>query len=359
MKTAVVAFFDVYPPKSGSSVVIYDFFNSWPNSQKCLFQMSQNNVYKKNIISIKIIKNKPIFKIISLCLVIFRLINYFSGSKKKILIIEGASWIFYSYVVIFFLKRLFSDITIIYRSHNIEYEIRKKNSSFFISFITKYFEKKVFKISDVATSVSKLEQKKIHQYYGVSAKLFPNSIRVKDFIKLKEKKIKNFPKRYILYCGSYEYRPNKFAINYLINKILPAINPKEEIYLALTGSPSNVNFNNNRVINLHYVQRSELKFLYKNAICLMVPLFEGYGTRIKILEALVLNANVISTSKGIEGIDYSGNEKIIVTNALKKMIEGIYHFMKFKKNKNKSFFTNVIKYYSMEDNTKKLFENIK
>ena len=356
MKTAIVTFFDAYPAKSGAGVVIYDFFNSWPHFNKFLFQMSTEKINQKKIINTKIIKNKPIFKIISLPLLILRLLKYFHNSKKKILILEGASWILYSYFVIFFLKLLIPNIFIIYRAHNIEYEIRKKNSSFFISLITKYIEKKVFNISNVVTTVSKLEQKKANKYYGVKTRLFPNSIRVNDFIKLKDKTVKKLPKRYILFCGSYEYRPNKSAIDYLINNVLPIVN-KKNIYLVLTGGP-NLNFNNDNVINLGYVERAQLKFLYKNAICLMATLFEGYGTRVKIIESLILQSNVISTSKGIEGIDFYPKKKIIITNQKKKIVNAVYYFMQLKNNKLKNLTQRLSKYYSMENNANLLYKDI-
>jgi hypothetical protein len=356
MKTAIVTFFDAYPAKSGAGVVIYDFFNSWPHLNKFLFQMSTEKINQKKIINTKIIKNKPIFKIISLPLLILRLVKYFHNSKKKILIIEGASWILYSYFVIFFLKLLIPNIFIIYRAHNIEYEIRKKNSSFFISLITKYIEKKVFNISNVVTTVSKLEQKKANKYYGVKTRLFPNSIRVSDFIKLKGKKVKKLPKKYILFCGSYEYRPNKSAIDYLINNVLPIVK-KKNIYLVLTGGP-NINFNNDNVINLGYVERAHLKFLYKNAICLMATLFEGYGTRVKIIESLILQSNVISTSKGIEGIDFYPKKKIIITNQKKKIVDAVYYFMQLKNNKLKNLTQRLSKYYSMENNANLLYKDI-
>jgi len=202
-----------------------------------------------------------------------------------------------------------------------------------------------------------LEKKKAKIYYNVETKLFPNSIRIVDLNKLEEKKIKNLPKKYILFCGSYEYPPNKIAINYLINKILPAIQKKDKIFLVLTGSPLHINFKNENVIHLGYVKRAELKFLYKNAICLMVPLFEGYGTRIKILEALVLGSNIISTYKGIEGIHFDKSNKIIVTNNFKKMLNSINYFNKFSK-KLKTNNLNKFKKYSMEINAHNLYQNI-
>ena len=357
MRTAIVGFFEVYPPKSGSSVVIYDFFCSWPNLNKCLFQLSHSIIKKKKITNIKLIKNKPLFKIIILPIIIYKIFKCLKSSKRKILILEGASWIFYSYSVIFIIKILIPDIFIIYRSHSIEYEIRKKNSSFFTSLITKYFEQKVYRISNIVTSVSNLEKQKAKKYYSVETRLFPNSIRIADLKKLKEKKIKYLPKKYILFCGSYEYPPNKVAINYIIKKILPVINKKDNVVLVLTGSPSNINFNNKNVIHLSFVNRSELKFLYRNAICLVAPLFEGYGTRIKIIESLVLGSNIVTTHKGIEGIHFEKNKKIIVTDNLKKMIESIYYFNKSYKKLYKNN-PSTYKNYSMEVNALNLYRNI-
>ena len=354
MKTAIVAFFDAYPPKSGAGIVVNDFFNAWPDSKKCLFQMSTKIINKNKISNTKLIKNSSIFKILSLPILLLKLLTYFYNIKKKILIIEGASWVLYSYFVIFFLKLFTSNILFIYRAHNIEYEIRKRNSSLFISLITRYFEKKVFSMCDITTTVSKLEKKKIYQYYGIQTRLFPNSINISNFIKLKEKPVIKLPKRYILFSGSYEYLPNKNAIDYIIDKILPFIKEKN-IHLVLTGSP-NMHFNNDKVINLGCVKRSELKFLYKNAICLMATLFEGYGTRIKIIESLILQSNVISTSKGIEGIEFFlNNNKIIIANTHKKIINSIYHFMKQKPKNFKKYSKNYFEYYSMKYNTNVLY----
>ena len=75
----------------------------------------------------------------------------------------------------------------------------------------------------------------------------------------------------------------------------------------------------------------QLKYLQRKSICLFVPLFEGYGTRIKILENLILGNRVISTSKGIEGIEYKNNKNVLVSNNLQKMVKGIIKFSQSKK----------------------------
>jgi hypothetical protein len=355
MKTAIVSFFDTYPPKSGSGVVCYDFYKSWPSTDKKLFQMSDRYISVKNIVNIKLFKNKPVFKILSLPILLLNLIKYFKFSSQNILIIEGPSWIVYSFIIIIFFKIFYQKTKIIYRSHSIEYEIRKNNSNLLITFISKFCENKVFAYSHIATAVSNLEKSKIYKYYKVKTILFPNSIRVIDLKKIKEKKILS-PKKFILFCGSYNYKPNKFAIDYIIKKILPTISVKG-IKLVLTGGCDN-NFYNNDIYNLNYVSRSQLKFLYKKSICLIAPLFEGYGTRIKILEALVLGCNILTTKLGIEGIKYIKNDSSIkITNKPAQMIKDIFSFSKLVKRKNKQ--KKIIDNYSMEKNVYFLFKKVK
>ena len=159
-KTAFITFFPAVPDNMGSSTVVNSRFKSWP-SQKKLFQLSHiRKINNKNIKTIFIRKENPLNKILSLPKLICSVFMYLKNSKKKIIIIEGASWIFYSFVVFFSLKLLFLKSKIIYISHSVESEIRKKFSNIFIYFLTKYLESFMFKCVDIATSVSKYEKKK-------------------------------------------------------------------------------------------------------------------------------------------------------------------------------------------------------
>jgi hypothetical protein len=72
--------------------------------------------------------------------IIFKINRYLKKTQKKIIIIEGASWIFYSFTIMFFFKIFKKNVKIIYISHSIESEIRKKYSNKFIYFLTKVLE---------------------------------------------------------------------------------------------------------------------------------------------------------------------------------------------------------------------------
>jgi len=349
-KTAFVTFFPIKPDTMGSSTVVNSRFNCWPYEKK-IFQISHlKRVNNKKIETIFIRNESPINKIFKLPEVIFRINRYFNNTKKKLIIIEGASWIFYSFIIIFFFKIFKTNVKIIYISHSIESEIRKKYSNIFIYFLTKFLEKLVLRYSDISTSVSLSEKRKIKSLYNINTILLPNGISLN-----KEKMIKREKSDYLIYTGSYFYKPNKDAIDYLNDYIMPVLTKKiPKLKLMLTGGGFNKKFP--WVINKGIVSKGDLyKYIYFSK-CLCVPLKFGSGTRIKILEALCLGAIVISSKKGIEGIDiFSKKPPFIVdkkTKLVKEIINIIRNNNKFKKrsNKSKNFY---LEKYSMKKIVKK------
>ena len=84
----------------------------------------------------------------------------------------------------FISKILIPKVFIIYHSHSVEYEIRRKNSNYLISFLTKIMENYIFNNADLATSVSINEKNKINNLYNKETVIFPNGVHIK---KLKKK----------------------------------------------------------------------------------------------------------------------------------------------------------------------------
>ena len=230
-KTAFVTFFPINPNNMGSSTVVNSRFKNWPKFKK-IFQISHvNKIENSQIKTIFILKETPLRKILKLPKLIFEIYKYLKNSKKKIVLIEGASWIFYSFFTIFLIKIILPNCKVIYISHSIESEIRKKYSNYFIYLITKILENLVFKISDLSTAVSNDEKRKIKKIYNKSTKLYPNAINL-DKIKFKKKKSYD----YIIYTGSYLYKPNKDAIDYLNYQIMPNLIKKfPKLKLIITG----------------------------------------------------------------------------------------------------------------------------
>ncbi len=350
IKTAFVTFFPIKPNNMGSSAVVNSRFKSWPYEKK-IFQISHvkkiNNKYYKTIY---INKEKPILKILKLPEMIFKISCYLKNAKKKLIIIEGASWIFYSFVIISFFKIFYPKVKIIYISHSIESEIRKKFSNTLIYFLTKFLERLVFKFSDISTTVSSRERERIKFLYNVQTILLPNGIHIERF-----KKEKILSEKYIIYMGSYLYKPNKDAIDYLNDSIMPALIKKiPNLKLVLTGGGFSKKYS--WIINKGIVSKKKLYNLVFFAKCLCVPLKFGSGTRIKIIEALSLGAIVISSKKGIEGIKLKSSNPPFIEDKKLKLIKKILQIIKNNKRLKKkstqlrSFY---LKSYSMKNIVKK------
>ena len=353
IKTAFVTFFPVVPNNMGSSEVVTSRFKFWPGAKR-LFQISHLSTKNpKNIQSINISKEKPFYKILKLPILINEILKYFKDAKNKILIIEGASWIFYSFIILIFTKLFIKNCKILYISHSIESEIRKKYSNIFLYYLTSILEKQVFKLSNISTSVSNKEKFKIKKLYDADTILFPNGVDVK--LKRKKKYQKD---KFIIYSGSYSYKPNKEAIDFLNEKIMPKLIKKyPTIKLIITGGGFNKNFS---WINYKgVISKNSLYNLYSNSICMCVPLRFGSGTRIKIIEALSVGCIVISTKKGIEGIKLNKKNPPFICLKRKDIFSKILHIIennkkiKLKANNSKYFY---IKYYSMQNNVRNFID---
>tara|TARA_B100000780_G_scaffold95182_1_gene66352 strand:- start:1887 stop:2969 length:1083 start_codon:yes stop_codon:yes gene_type:complete len=349
-KTAFITFFPIIPDNMGSSAVINSRFKNWPNKKK-IFQISHvKRVNNRHVNTIFIKKESPINKIIKLPNLIFGVLKFLGDSKNNLIIIEGASWIFYSFITLFSFKLLLPNSKIIYISHSVESEIRKKYSNTAIYYLTKFLEKLVFKYASISTSVSKIEKNKIKKLYNQDTVLYPNALSLDNKVK-KQILLKN----YIIYSGSYLYKPNKDAIDYINKIIMPNLLKKYlNLKLVLTGGGFDKKLP--WVINKGIVKKKILhNFIYYSK-CICVPLKFGSGTRIKIIEAMALGAIVVSTPKGIEGIDLKSKDPPFITSDKKKIIKIILNIIK----NNKYFKAKAIKqkaYYEKKYSMKNITES--
>ncbi len=348
-KTAFVSFFSIIPDTNGSASMTSNRFKNWPNEKK-LFQLSHlRKKNTKNTCSIFIGKETPFNKILKLPEIIFNVFNYLKNSKRKLIIIEGSSWIFYTFTVLLAFKVLLPNTKIIYISHNVESEIRKEFSNKFIYLLTKILEKLVFKYSNLSTVVSDKDKKKIKKLYNLSPIIYPNAISLN--FQLNKNKIKN---DYIIYSGSYYFKPNKEAIDYLNTKIMPQLVKKmPHIKLLLTGGGLNKNYP--WIIDKGIVSKNNLyNFIYHSKL-MCVPLTFGSGTRIKIIESLSIGAIVLSTKKGIEGIKLKNLKPPFIESDRKNFVKTICKIIKKNKSIRSKSMNDKVYYknlYSMKNITK-------
>ena len=86
--------------------------------------------------------------------------------------------------------------------------------------------------------------------------------------------------------GSYEYLPNKNAIDTLVKTLMPKILKKNpNLFLVITGNKK-IPYNHKWLKNLKMVTKKKYLNILRNSLCLITPIKEGHGTRVKIIEAL-------------------------------------------------------------------------
>ena len=122
----------------------------------------------------------------------------------------------------------------------------------------------------------------------------------------------------ILFSGKMSYGPNAEAAVWFVKEVFPNIlkeipsarfcimgkDPTEEVRRLASD----------RVIVTGFVEDTEVYF--KKAKLVVLPLLNGGGVKVKLLQAISYQKLIVSTSKGVEGIQYSDGKTIPVADNL-------------------------------------------
>ncbi len=121
----------------------------------------------------------------------------------------------------------------------------------------------------------------------------------------------------LVYNGALTYRVNYDAVQFFLQQVYPNIVQAEPAAtLTVTGSTAGVNFgglpSTNGVTFSGFVD--DIRPIVGGSSVCVVPIQEGGGTRLKILEAMALGTPVVSTSKGAEGLDVRHEEHLLIAD---------------------------------------------
>lgn len=126
----------------------------------------------------------------------------------------------------------------------------------------------------------------------------------------------------LIFHGIYLYEPNARAAVLIGEKILPALNARGYHPKCLAVGKYPPEETNHP--DLIYTDAVEHVAPYINAADIaVVPLQDGGGTRMKILEYFAASVPVVATSKGAEGIDVVPGKAIIIEDDMDKLVDEI------------------------------------
>lgn len=131
----------------------------------------------------------------------------------------------------------------------------------------------------------------------------------------------------VLFTGQFSYQPNQVAAGCLIDEVFPELAASSsDARLLLVGRfPTNdmeaAALRDDRIVVTGSVADT-LPYL-RAASVMAIPLFQGGGTRFKILEAFAAGLPVVTTPKGAEGIDVEEGRHLVFGNDAAEIRDGI------------------------------------
>ena len=131
----------------------------------------------------------------------------------------------------------------------------------------------------------------------------------------------------LVYPAAFGYPPNRTAVRWLLDEIFPALlsawpgarlvlvggAPSEDMLSAAARDPR---------IEVTGAVPDTAPF-FGSATVVPVPLREGGGTRFKVLEGLAAGVPVVSTAKGVEGLELSAGEDYLPAETTSEFVEAI------------------------------------
>lgn len=126
----------------------------------------------------------------------------------------------------------------------------------------------------------------------------------------------------LLSFGDFTLDINKKGLIWFLDNVWPIIireNKNAKLKIAGNGAAFFKDYEKDNIEILGYVE--DLQALFNEMQYIIVPLLEGAGVKIKLVESLLMKKTIITTSKGIEGTDLKDNVHLFVADSASKFAE--------------------------------------
>lgn len=213
-----------------------------------------------------------------------------------------------------------------FKDHNIEYEIFKQTSEKYAGIKriltnpiwkkTKKYEENAIRNSDVVFSVCDENTKYFRNFNDKSYTMRPTFDIVTN-------ERRDYSSKRLLYIGNLSWGANMDGLSWFVFNVLPVIKKEiPEVKLTIAGSGGIKNPFSDKAIDWRgYVE--DLNDVYSECSIFIVPLFEGSGIRIKILEAFNNEIPVVSTELACKTIGPKDRENILIANTAEEFSEAV------------------------------------
>jgi len=175
-------------------------------------------------------------------------------------------------------------------------------------------ERRAIKSANLTFVCSEFDKKYLTMLWkGPKISNIPNSVNMPDI-----QPITKEPS--MLFLGSYDYEPNKNAIEFFLDKIWHLIQKEiPQAHLIIAGSyPERINHYTKNPAGVEFTGFVEdVQQLYKRSRVICCPILAGSGTRVKIIEAAAYEKPIVTTTIGLEGIKMSDGKEVLIRDDAK------------------------------------------
>jgi hypothetical protein len=194
----------------------------------------------------------------------------------------------------------------------------------FLAFIN---ETLTLKHSTVCITLNERDKKRLNKIYNINPEyIIPitlKSEKQKELIISEHEKHKtDIPK--LLFVGSLN-RANYISVKWFVDNVMPHINKAELLVVGKDFETKAYELSRENVKVIGTVDKLD-EYYYKS-VCVISPIFEGAGMKVKIAEALMFGCTIFGTEEAFEGYDLADESVTIKCNNSKDFIEKINNFI--------------------------------
>jgi glycosyltransferase involved in cell wall biosynthesis len=157
-----------------------------------------------------------------------------------------------------------------------------------------------------------------------SLEVIPNFIDMADYTDIKATPEPNS----LIFTGPFRYFANHDAMVWFLQEIYPQVQQQfPEVRLTITGDHANLPLPQASNVTLTgFVD--DVRPIVASSWISLVPVREGAGTRLKILEAMAMGVPVVSTSKGAEGLEVNNGEHLLIADSAQDFADAVVRLLK-------------------------------
>ena len=239
--------------------------------------------------------------------------------------------------------RRLSDAEVILRAHNVEHqlwaEVAQNMDKGPKRWLLKLFQTKLkdqeIQIAGQVDGIVAISAHDAEWFQGTLVDLHPNEVhRVAHVpfgldVEQTLHTAMGTPPHRVLHLGAMDWSPNLQGVTWLKDEVWPMVRqtcPDATLALAGRNMPEDWESLPGQGIDI-LGEVDNAQATYDTPSIVVVPLHAGSGMRIKIAEALAAGRPLVTTTKGMEGLDLTHRKEVIVANSSEDMAEAIAHLL--------------------------------